>query len=139
MKSEPGPSATLGSSAAAGVRLIVWCRECGHQVEPDPAEQARRYGAEMTYQIGASSLSAGVIRVGGLRARAPRMTATDHKRRAAEKRRSMRKQLGEYKPKPDASSGARSGLKQTERPRTTPTWSRCTPLDADIDQRDILQ
>jgi hypothetical protein len=27
--------------------LIVWCRACGHQVEPNPAEQAERYGAEM--------------------------------------------------------------------------------------------
>jgi hypothetical protein len=25
----------------------VWCKECQHQIEPDPAEQARRYGAEM--------------------------------------------------------------------------------------------
>src|SRR2546430_5594560 len=48
LKSEPGRPATLGSSAAAGVRLIVWCRDCRHQVEPDPAEQAQRYGAEMT-------------------------------------------------------------------------------------------
>jgi hypothetical protein len=48
VKSQPGPPATLGSSAAAGVRLIVWCRGCSHQVEPDPAEQAQRYGAEMT-------------------------------------------------------------------------------------------
>ena len=41
-KSELGPPPTLG--AAAGVRLIVWCKECQHQVEPDPAKQARRYG-----------------------------------------------------------------------------------------------
>ena len=52
LKSEPGRPATLGSSAAAGVRLIVWCRDCRHQVEPDPAEQAQRYGAEMTFPIG---------------------------------------------------------------------------------------
>ena len=38
MKSSPGPPMTLGN-AAAHVRLIVWCRECRHQVEPDPAEQ----------------------------------------------------------------------------------------------------
>jgi hypothetical protein len=38
---------TLGSSAAAGVRLIVWCHDCSHQVEPDPAEMAARYGPEM--------------------------------------------------------------------------------------------
>jgi hypothetical protein len=37
---------TLGRPAAAQVRLIVWCRECGHQVEPDPVEMAARYGAE---------------------------------------------------------------------------------------------
>jgi hypothetical protein len=47
VKSEHGPPATLGSTAAAGVRLIVWCRDCGHQVEPDPAAQAQRYGAAM--------------------------------------------------------------------------------------------
>jgi hypothetical protein len=48
MKSEPGPPMTLGGTAAAGVRLIVWCKACQHQVEPDPAEQAARYGAETT-------------------------------------------------------------------------------------------
>jgi hypothetical protein len=36
---------TLGGAAAARVRLIVWCKECQHQVEPDPAEMAARYGA----------------------------------------------------------------------------------------------
>ena len=36
----------LGNAAAARVRLIVWCKECQHQVEPDPAEMAARYGAE---------------------------------------------------------------------------------------------
>jgi rubredoxin len=36
---------TLGSAAAAGVGLIVRCRNCGHRIEPDPAEQAQRYGA----------------------------------------------------------------------------------------------
>jgi hypothetical protein len=38
---------TLGNAAAARVRLIVWCKACGHQVEPDPVEMAARYGAEM--------------------------------------------------------------------------------------------
>jgi hypothetical protein len=44
--SEPSPPMTLGSAAAAGVRLIVRCKRCQHQVEPDPAEMAARYGAE---------------------------------------------------------------------------------------------
>jgi len=46
MKSEPGPLMTLGAAAVAGVRLIVWCKGCQHQVEPDPAEMAARYGAD---------------------------------------------------------------------------------------------
>jgi hypothetical protein len=37
---------TLGAAAAAQVRLIVWCKKCRHQVEPDPTEMATRYGAE---------------------------------------------------------------------------------------------
>jgi hypothetical protein len=37
---------TLGNAAAARVRLIVWCLECSHQVEPDPVEMAELYGAE---------------------------------------------------------------------------------------------
>ena len=45
-QSGSGPPATLGSTAAAQVRIIVWCRDCRHQAEPDPAELARRYGAE---------------------------------------------------------------------------------------------
>jgi hypothetical protein len=46
VNSYTGPPMTLGNAAAARVRLIVWCTECRHRVEPDPAEQARRYGAE---------------------------------------------------------------------------------------------
>ena len=46
VKSEPGPPMTLGNAAAARVRLIVWCKDCNHQIEPDPAEMAQRYGAE---------------------------------------------------------------------------------------------
>jgi DNA-directed RNA polymerase subunit RPC12/RpoP len=37
---------TLGNAAAACVRLIVWCLDCRHQVEPDPARMAERCGAE---------------------------------------------------------------------------------------------
>jgi hypothetical protein len=38
---------TLGGAAAAKVRLIVWCKACGHRSEPDPAEMAERYGTRM--------------------------------------------------------------------------------------------
>jgi hypothetical protein len=37
---------TLGNAAAARVRLIVWCKACGHRAEPVPAEIAQRYDAE---------------------------------------------------------------------------------------------
>jgi hypothetical protein len=40
-----GPPATLGSTAAAQARIVVRCRDCRHQVEPDPAEMAAPYGA----------------------------------------------------------------------------------------------
>jgi hypothetical protein len=46
MKSIPGPPVTLSNASAARVRLIAWCKACGHRVEPDPAEMAERYGAE---------------------------------------------------------------------------------------------
>jgi hypothetical protein len=51
---------TLGNAAKAGVRLIVWCKTCQHQVEPDPAKQAQRYGAEMPVP---ESRPAGMLRV----------------------------------------------------------------------------
>jgi len=35
---------TLGSAAAAHLRLVVWYKACGYRSEPDPAEQARWYG-----------------------------------------------------------------------------------------------
>ena len=44
MKPETGPPMTLGNAAKAELRLIVWCRACGHQVEPDPAELPRHHG-----------------------------------------------------------------------------------------------
>jgi hypothetical protein len=37
---------TLGVAASAQVRLIVWCKKCQHQVEPDPGEMAARYGPD---------------------------------------------------------------------------------------------
>jgi DNA-directed RNA polymerase subunit RPC12/RpoP len=48
LKSRPGPPMTLGNAAAARVRLIVWCKACGHRVEPSASEMAERYGAETT-------------------------------------------------------------------------------------------
>ena len=47
MKPYTGPPATLGRSAAAQVWLVVWCRDCRHKVELDPAEQVARYGADL--------------------------------------------------------------------------------------------
>jgi hypothetical protein len=41
---KPGPPMTLGGAVEAGVRLIVWCWDCRHQV--DPAEPAAKYGAD---------------------------------------------------------------------------------------------
>jgi hypothetical protein len=42
VKSRAALPMTLGKAAAAQVRLIVWCKACQHQVEPDPAEVAAR-------------------------------------------------------------------------------------------------
>lgn len=36
---------TLGNAAAARLRLIVWCKTCGHRTESDPVEMAEQYGA----------------------------------------------------------------------------------------------
>ena len=40
------PPMTLGGAAAARVRLIVWCRDCRHQIEP--AAMAEHYGADLS-------------------------------------------------------------------------------------------
>jgi len=48
MKPYRGPPMTLGSAAAAHLRLLVCCKACGHRSEPDPTEQARWYGPETT-------------------------------------------------------------------------------------------
>ena len=45
---------TLGNAAKAELLLIVWCRDCGPQIEPDPAQLAERYGADIQSSIGAS-------------------------------------------------------------------------------------
>jgi hypothetical protein len=46
MNAYNGPPMTLGSAAAARMRLIVWCKVCGHQVEPDAPEMAERHGTD---------------------------------------------------------------------------------------------
>lgn len=46
MKSRPGLPMTRGNAGAAHVRLIVWCKACGRQVEPDSAKMAASYGAD---------------------------------------------------------------------------------------------
>ena len=43
-----GPGDDAGQAAANHVRIIVWCKACQHQVEPDPTEMASRYSAEMS-------------------------------------------------------------------------------------------
>jgi hypothetical protein len=58
MKSEHGPPMTLGHAAAARVRLIVWCKDCQHQVEPDPAEMAQRTAPQRRCSTGATGSSA---------------------------------------------------------------------------------
>jgi hypothetical protein len=65
MNAYRGPPMTLGNAADAKVRLIVWCRDCGRQVEPDPVEMAERYGAETTvadWQLGSFAPAAAAVR-----------------------------------------------------------------------------
>jgi hypothetical protein len=50
LKPYRGPPMTLGNAAAAHVYIIVWCLDCRHKVEPDPAEMVARYGAERASQ-----------------------------------------------------------------------------------------
>jgi hypothetical protein len=56
MKPYRGPLATLGSTAAAEARVIVWCDACGHQVEPDVAALVEKYGAATTVSDWAARL-----------------------------------------------------------------------------------
>jgi hypothetical protein len=51
--------ATLGGTLAAHLALIVWCKECRHQVEPDVSEQFERYGAGLTLLEWAGRLRCG--------------------------------------------------------------------------------
>jgi hypothetical protein len=47
---------TVGSALAARVRLIVWCKTCRHQAEPEVADQVERFGADTTVIEWASRL-----------------------------------------------------------------------------------
>ena len=47
MKPYSGPPMTLGNAAAAKVRLIVCCKACGYQAEPDIAAAAGAHGADL--------------------------------------------------------------------------------------------
>jgi hypothetical protein len=42
MKAYTGPPASLGSTAAAEARLIVWCNACRHQIELDAMAKTYR-------------------------------------------------------------------------------------------------
>ena len=53
---ESGP-ATLGTTAKAHLLLRVWCKDCRHQVDLDPGEQAERHGADLAVPDWASRLS----------------------------------------------------------------------------------
>jgi hypothetical protein len=53
---ESGRPATLGSTLEAHLCLIVWCKACRRQVEPDVAEQVKRYGAELPLEEWAARL-----------------------------------------------------------------------------------
>ncbi len=47
---------TLGSTLAADLCLIVWCKACRHQVEPDIAKQVACYGADLSLTEWATQL-----------------------------------------------------------------------------------
>src|SRR5271155_3562542 len=48
-KRSEGESApmTLGQALTAKVRLIVWCKACGHRAEPAVADQVASYGDDI--------------------------------------------------------------------------------------------
>jgi hypothetical protein len=48
---------TLGAAAAAGVRLIVWCKACQHQVEPAPPRWLSNIARTLRFSIGAGGSS----------------------------------------------------------------------------------
>ena len=87
MKPYRRPPMALGFATAAQVRLIVWCKACQHQVEPDPAEMAARHGADSSVLdwrerlIGSEYSSREVdFVVTGTARRAGRITIPSHRR-----------------------------------------------------------
>ena len=52
LKTQLATPMTLGNSAAANVQFIISRWDCGHQIEPDPTEVARRYVPTMSASIG---------------------------------------------------------------------------------------
>jgi len=44
----PATAVIVRERSAAEIRLIVWCKSRQHQVEPNSAEMAARYGAELS-------------------------------------------------------------------------------------------
>jgi hypothetical protein len=49
MKPYRGPPMALSNAASATVRLIVWCRDCGRQVKPDPGEMASALQPQLAF------------------------------------------------------------------------------------------
>ena len=67
---------TIGNAASARVRLIVWwflrgaarlhrVLDCGHQVEPEPAEMARQSGPEISVLDWCKRLVCSVLKIFG--------------------------------------------------------------------------
>ena len=54
---ESADPATLGTTLAAHLILIVWCKACRHQVEPDIAEQIVRHAAALSLPEWAARLA----------------------------------------------------------------------------------
>ena len=53
-KSPTGPPMTLGNAAAARVRLIVWCKACGHRPSPTLRRSPSGTVPRPPFPIGAS-------------------------------------------------------------------------------------
>src|SRR6516162_11583352 len=74
MKAYTGLPATLGSAAAAAVRVIVWCNACRQRIEADVAAMAETYGAATPVRDWVSRLV--------LAMRRPRHQLCSHRRQA---------------------------------------------------------